>query len=56
MKIHESMRWFAAASVILVLFVMLAQGQHILIPLCVILLFICAGLCLIGGVLHLMFS
>jgi hypothetical protein len=56
MKIHQSVRWFAAATVILVLFVMLAHGQHVLIPLGVILLFICAGLCLIGGVLHLMFS
>lgn len=56
MRVHRSVRWFAAASVMLALFVMLAHGQHILIPVCVILLFICGGICLVGALLHLMFS
>jgi hypothetical protein len=56
MKIHSSVRWFAAATVLLILLVVLAHGQHILIPLGIFLGFIFAGLCAIGGLLHLMFS
>ncbi len=56
MKIHASVWWFAAASVTLVLLVIMAYGQPILIPLGIFLLFICAALCLIGGLLHMLFS